>query len=305
MTSLQETKALSDIAELLYRFLPGNPHPFASADISFPGVAKKVGLSEFWIGGSKKPAIITLLQQTLDFRRDRFCNLVLQIVNTGMVYLSNKREPVTREEIEKLNQLILQVKLKIPELWTTAFLDALPSTHPIENPKESGTNQETIEKLKNKLIELANLNPQQRGFDFEKFLNELFAAYNLKPRSSFRLLGEQIDGSFQLGLDTYLVEAKWQDSQIGQSDLLVFSGKVTGKSTWSRGLLVSYSGFTKDGLTAFAHGRATNIIGMDSLDLFHILNGELPLHEAIIEKARRAAESGEFFVPVYTISHGG
>jgi hypothetical protein len=149
------------------------------------------------------------------------------------------------------------------------------------------------------------LKPQERGFAFEKFLNALFAAYNLDPRSSFRITGEQIDGSFQIGTDIYLVEAKWHDKQIDQGGLLIFHGKVEGKSKWSRGLFVSYSGFTSDGLLAYSKGRPTNIIGMDSQDLFHILNGEMSLVEAINRKARRAAETGEFFVPVYTLSHGG
>jgi len=304
-SSLKETQAISEIAELLYRFLPGNPHPFAAADISFPGVAKKLGLSKFWIGGSKKPAIIQLLQATLDHRRDQFCDLLVEIVRMGISYLSNKGEPVTRDEIVKLNQLITKVNFKIPDLWDPAFLDSLPSSQPIKKEEPSSANQKTIESLKNDLVGLTSLEAHKRGFALEKFLNEMFAAYNLEPRGSFRIVGEQIDGSFQIGTDVYLVEAKWHNKQIDQSDLLVFHGKVEGKSKWSRGLYVSYSGFTPDGLTAYSKGRPTNIIGMDSQDLFYILNGEMSLVEAINRKARRAAETGEFFVSVYTISHGG
>jgi len=304
-SSLKETQVLSELADVLYRFLPGNPHPYASADISFPGVAKKLGLSKFWIGGSKKPAIIQLLQATLDYRRDQFCNLIVEIIRTGIAYLSDKSEPVTRDEIVHLNQLIKQVNFKIPELWDPSFLDSLPSSQTVVEPKTKYSHQEAIEKLKNDLIALLPLKPQERGFAFEKFLNALFAAYDLDPRSSFRMTGEQIDGSFQIGTDIYLVEAKWHDKQIDQGGLLIFHGKVEGKSKWSRGLFVSYSGFTSDGLLAFSKGRPTNIIGMDSQDLFHILNGEMSLVEAINRKARRAAETGEFFVPVYTLSHGG
>ena len=304
-SSLKESQAISEMADILYRFLPGKPHPYAAADISFPGVANKLGLSKFWIGGSKKPAIIQLLQATLDYRRDQFCNLIVEIIRMGIAYLSNKGEPVTREEIVNLNQLIKQVNFKIPELWETSFLDSLPSSQPVIKTEVSISNQEAIEKLKNDLIGLLPLKPQERGFAFEKFLNTVFAAYNLDPRGSFRITGEQIDGSFQIGTDVYLVEAKWHDKQIDQGELLIFHGKVEGKSKWSRGLFVSYSGFTPDGLTAYSKGRPTNIIGMDSQDLFHILNGEMSLIEAINRKARRAAETGEFFVSVYSLSHGG
>ena len=53
------------------------------------------------------------------------------------------------------------------------------------------------------------LTPQRRGYKFEKFLKDMFDVYGLSPRASFRLEGEQIDGSFVCGGDTYLLEAKW------------------------------------------------------------------------------------------------
>jgi hypothetical protein len=115
------------------------------------------------------------------------------------------------------------------------------------------------------------------------------------------LEGEQIDGSFQIGSHTYLLEAKWQKEQTSQNDLLVFREKVESKSTWGRGLFVSNSGFTPEGLTAFSRGRATNIIGMTGQDLYFILLGEMTLVEAILQKARKAVETGEFFVSVYEL----
>lgn len=303
--SLKETQTISEIAEILYRFLPGKPHPYAAADISFPGVANKLGLSKFWRAGSKKSSIIQLLQATLDNRRDKFCGLIVEIIRTGMVYLSNKGEPVSRDDIVRLNQLITQVNFKIPELWDPAFLDSLPSSQPNAKVTKNAPGPDMIEKLKNELIKLTDLSPQERGFAFERILNNIFTAYNFDPRSSFRMVGEQIDGSFQLGTDVYLVEAKWRDKQTDQSDLLIFREKVESKSTWGRGLFISYNGFTPGGLTAYSKGRSTNIIGMDSQDLFFILSGKMSLVDAINKKARRAAETGEFFVSVFTLSHGG
>jgi len=69
--------------------------------------------------------------------------------------------------------------------------------------------------LKTKLVEISQLEPQPRGFAFEKFLKDLFEAHGLAPRASFRLQGEQIDGSFQLSSETYLLEAKWTNAQVG------------------------------------------------------------------------------------------
>jgi len=158
-----------------------------------------------------------------------------------------------------------------------------------------------LARLRDDLITISKLEPQQRGFAFEKFLNELFLLFELAPRNSFRIVGEQIDGSFQLDADTYLIEAKWQTKQTAEDDLLIFRGKVEAKSTWARGLFISYGGFTPDGLAAFSRGKATNIIGMDSRDLYDVLSGEISLADAISKKARWAAETGEFYISVFDL----
>lgn len=302
--SLADTQAVNEIAQNMYDFLPGKPHPYADQSLSFPGAAQQVGLAYLWTGGSKGPAIALLLQRSLETRRDLFCSLLLEIVRKGLIYRSNKGNPITREEIHQLNELILRVRFKIPELWDPVFLDSLPSSR--REVEEEGAvkaiSLTELESLRQDLVDLNGLDPTRRGFAFEKFLQTLFSFFNLAPRAPFRLVGEQIDGSFQLGSDFYLVEAKWQSRLTAQADLLVFREKVESKSTWSRGLFISYSGFAEDGLIAFARGRSTNIIGMNSQDLYFILDGEMSLIEAINGKARRAAETGEFFVSVYGLS---
>ena len=64
MTSLIEKTALNKMSGILYDFLPGQAHPFANQSISFAGVAVDLGLHDFWTGGSKKPAILSLLENT-------------------------------------------------------------------------------------------------------------------------------------------------------------------------------------------------------------------------------------------------
>jgi hypothetical protein len=59
-------------------------------------------------------------------------------------------------------------------------------------------NPAKLAELSAQLIGLDRIDLQRRGFEFERFLKDLFEAHNLAPRSSFRLLGEQIDGSLQL-----------------------------------------------------------------------------------------------------------
>ncbi|GAI90321.1 unnamed protein product, partial [marine sediment metagenome] len=155
--------------------------------------------------------------------------------------------------------------------------------------------------LKKQLLILQGMPPQKRGFAFERFLNDLFQVFSLNPRSSFRLHGEQIDGSFEINSEIYLMEAKWHEAPIGNAFLLVFREKVESKSTWSRGLFISYSGFTHEGTEAFSRGRATNIIGINGQDLFLILEGRISLVDAILRKARNAAETGRFYVPIHEL----
>lgn len=158
--------------------------------------------------------------------------------------------------------------------------------------------QALVSKLSAKLTEVSQLKPQERGYAFERFLKEFFDAGGLGARASFRLRGEQIDGSFELDSEVYLLEARWRNERAANSDLLTFSGKIAGKAQWSRGLFVSYAGFSEDGLQGFSHGRPTNLIGLDGLDLYHILSGTLDLREVLRRKARRAAETNRVFVPV-------
>jgi len=75
-----------------------------------------------------------------------------------------------------------------------------------------------------------------------------------------------------------------------------FNAKLEDKAAWTRGLFVSNSGFTDDGLEAF--GRGKRVVCMDGLDLYETLDRRLSLEDVIAGKVRRAAESGQPFVRV-------
>ncbi len=151
-------------------------------------------------------------------------------------------------------------------------------------------------RLISRLLEVTSLPPQKRGYEFEIFLKELFDAYGLSARASFRLTGEQIDGSFVMHNETYLLEAKWQNSPTGVADLHTFEGKLGEKASWSRGLFISISGFSSEGLQAF--GRGKRIVCMNGFDLSEMLRRRLPFVKVLEAKVRRAAETGCPFVSV-------
>ena len=155
------------------------------------------------------------------------------------------------------------------------------------------TSPETVATLTFRFMALLNVEPHKRGYDFEKFLKNLFNAYGMEARDPFRIRGEQIDGSFQLDGATYLLEAKWQNPLTDAADLRAFHGKVEEKAAWSRGLFISYSGFSEDGLIAF--GRGKKVICMEGRDIHEALYRSIPLDKVIIEKARQAASRGPIF----------
>ncbi|WP_256579155.1 restriction endonuclease [Pseudomonas sp. VI4.1] len=99
---------------------------------------------------------------------------------------------------------------------------------------------QVLDALRQRLYDLRDLPPQKRGYEFEGFLKELFNSSKLQARSPFSLVGEQIDGSFQLGNETYLIEAKWVRDPIGAAELHTFQGKVDQKAAWA----VVYSSVT-------------------------------------------------------------
>jgi hypothetical protein len=299
---LREAQSVEDLADLLYEFLPGS----GNTKTAFPLAAAEAGVGEFWVPGSKRPAIVQLLGTTLEHRRHRFTTLVLAIVRQSMTWRRGKGNPLTKAEIDRLNTLLPGVSLKIPELLDRGFLDSLDGVRgPVGGATVVGLSEQGSKELIDNLLELGKLNPQGRGLQFERFLTDLFAAYDLAPGGAFRLTGEQIDGSFRLNTETYLVEAKWHGPQIGFADLMTFSGKVSGKAAWARGLFVSNSGFTMDGLDAFGRGRQTNLICIDGLDLYEVLARRVSLIVALEAKARRAAETNRAYVPIRELSFSG
>lgn len=155
---------------------------------------------------------------------------------------------------------------------------------------------QVLDALRKRLYDLRDLPPQKRGYEFERFLKDLFDSSRLQARSPFSLIGEQIDGSFQLGNETYLIEAKWVRDPIGVAELNTFQGKLDQKAAWARGVFISYGGFTQEGLYAFGKGR--KVICMSGEDIYKALGQRIPIADVIDRKVRAAAETGAAFVPL-------
>lgn len=177
----------------------------------------------------------------------------------------------------------------------------LPGQHAafVQNPFAAASiidQGQVLDALRKRLYDLRDLPQQKRGYEFEGFLKDLFDSSRLQARSPFSLVGEQIDGSFQLGNETYLIEAKWVRDPIGAAELHTFQGKLDQKAAWARGVFISYGGFTKEGLYAFGRGR--KVICMSGEDIYNALGRRIPIADVIDRKVRAAAETGAAFVPM-------
>lgn len=309
---LKESRAIAELADLLYGYLPGSGSATWKGHVSFKTVAEKVGVAEFWQPGSKTPMITALLERTLEYRKGRFEPLILEIVRAGLIYRSKQKYPVKPEEIDKLNGLILELGFKFPDLWDPDFKAALSqdgTTRAKEQMEKAITREmlkgtqrsrrsTELEQLKKTFYALhENSNRQQVGLKFERILNGMFNLHDLSPREPFRVVGEQIDGSFELDHEIYLLEAKWTQDPCPEADLLVFRGKIEAKSAYTRGVFVSFNGISKDATHAIIQGKQPNFFSIDGYDVTMLLEDNIDLTTFLRKRQRILAEEGRVVVP--------
>jgi hypothetical protein len=275
-------------------------------------VADKVGVGDFWQPGSKLPMLTSLMERTLEFRRGRFEPLVVEIVRSGLTYRQKQGSPVRPDEIDKINGLILEVGFKFPDLWDPDFRNALRAdgtsraTERVKQVRTEDRLREThrsqrsqqLEELKREFIGLHEASDRQKaGLQLEKVLNRLFALHSLVPREPFRVVGEQIDGSFELDHEIYLLEAKWQQNPSAVADLYVFREKVEGKSKYTRGLFLSINGVSKEASEAITKGKQPDFFIIDGYDVMMLLEDNMDLTRFLRRRQRLLAEEGRLSVP--------
>lgn len=192
----------------------------------------------------------------------------------------------------RLSSLIMKLGGKpLPADASTGPSPAVPPPKP-ETPSE-----EVLAALEAAFLAMTQMDeqPHQRGYAFERFLKRWFDSWGLDAHSSFATKSEQIDGSFQHEGATYIVEAKWHNKPASGSMLHGFQGKLVERPDWTRGLYVSYGGFSEESFDAFT---ARRLIMMDGTDIYHALNRRLDLGRVIAAKARYHAERRQPFAKV-------
>jgi hypothetical protein len=313
VVSLKRAQIISNIARVLYDFLPGSGRPEWKGHVSFHSIAKRLGLAHYWQEGSKEPAIRCLIEMTLQREPTQFEKLILEVVAAGIPYCKKQGRPIRARDINTLNGYLLQLGFKFPALWDKDFLQSLEtdSTTRAQKIVEAELRSEELlasrvsarerkrEELKQAFYELGSeRNRQGAGLKFEKLLNELFEMFQLSPRGAFKLTGEQIDGSFLLDSETYLVEAKWEAQPLAEEKLLIFRGKIEGKSSFTRGAFIAVNGFTKECLQAITTNKQPNFFLVDGYDLTMVLEAQLDLTDLLRAKVQRLAEEGKLLYRV-------
>lgn len=166
-----------------------------------------------------------------------------------------------------------------------------------QSVKKALSLEDELLQLKNEFNKIAlNKNFHQRGFQLEKFLYNLFFLFDMEPKGSFKINGEQIDGAFTFQNTDYLLEAKWA-KEVNRSDLATFCYKVESKFKNAAGLLISIDGVTKEAISS----DFKSIIIMDAVDLLAVLDHRISLGDLLFKKRRKASETGNIYANFTTL----
>lgn len=173
-----------------------------------------------------------------------------------------------------------------------AAFDALVRTTAVQERLESLT--------KDYYTLLSSDDSQKRGYMLEALLRELFTLFDLDPRASFRVSGEQIDGAFTFQSTDFLLEAKWQKALVDAADLDSLAGKLTRKLDNTLGLYLAINGYSEDGVRQHSSGRRLMIL-MDGSDLMAVLEARIDLIQLLLRKRRHASQTGNIYLRIHEI----
>lgn len=220
---------------------------------------------------------------------DRFPNLEQQ--QDGAVMVARAREAVAelRRWTEKQRATIQEQQQHGADIAAN-----------VQKARDDRLFAEDHEALKLRFLQMhAATDPHQRGRDFEGFINELFALYDLEPRASYVMEYEQIDGAFVFETDYYVLEAKWLNKPAGRPLLDVFKNNIERKGKNTLGLYISTSGFTSDALQVYSF--STPFITMDGSDFMAVLEQRIRLNELIAHKKAHASQTGHCYLSAAAI----
>jgi hypothetical protein len=141
-------------------------------------------------------------------------------------------------------------------------------------------------------------NAQQRGYLLEIFLNDFLEFEGLEPRASFKIVGEQIDGSFSWQNRTFLTEAKWVKDPVSGGEFGAFIYKLGGKTEDTQGLFVSINGYSPEAIVGLKGKGALRFVCIDGAHIVRALSVGQTFPSLLEQIWRHADETGEAYLPI-------
>lgn len=237
--------------------------------------------------GSKGKRFLSFIRQSEPLQVAKLLSAIWEYREAGRLQ-ENAAETIPRAR-ERLSELVVRLGgVPLPSY------DPQDDTSSRSTPSPRGPNAAERMQIEQDFLDLFPLQAHKRGYAFEVFLKEMFDRWGLGAKGGFRNTGEQIDGSFELDHEIYLLEAKWHTNPIDAATLHAFQGKLSERPDWGRGLFVSFGGFSLPSSSAFT---AKRIILMDGGDLLYTIRQGLHLDDVLRAKARAAVEHKLAFAP--------
>jgi hypothetical protein len=209
------------------------------------------------------------------------------------------RTALAREAVARLRSVV--------QPYEKALMEQQANRERFDVAKQEATERQATSQrlavLKARYFEILGLEPKPRGFALEKLLADVFEAFDLDPRGSFRVIGEQIDGGFAFGGEYFLLEAKWEKDPTARDALDIFAAKVGRRGENTLGLFLAINGFEPTAVDLHS-GNRSPIILMDGADLYAVLDERIDLRELLRRKRREASMTGRVLLSAAEILAG-
>lgn len=158
---------------------------------------------------------------------------------------------------------------------------------------EASTRRQRISELNETFRGLHDsMDPQSRGYAFERLLSDLFRLHEYDFVSSYRTEVDQVDGALTVDGFTYLIEARWRQTPAVDGDLADLANKVSRRLVSTRGLFISMAGFREEVVSLYRLSHDSKLILMDGEDLAVVLDQRISLVDALKAKIQAASVDG-------------
>ena len=162
--------------------------------------------------------------------------------------------------------------------------------------KTKETYESQLMRIRERFVEIQQLEGQQRGYEFEKIFTSLMRASAIPVEEPFRIVGEQIDGAIKYDGHFYLVELKWVQRVCNQPDIASLYMKVEGKMG-ARGLFIAMQGYSSEVLQSLPKGKEIKVLLLDGVHLANVMFGNYTFQELMEHAVSHASLKGEIYCP--------